>query len=65
MDIEEARGWAAQAWCTKENENKVMDVELAEAFASILVSQMRIRRCGTMGELLAKPWRKGRKDERL
>ena len=27
---------AAQAWCTKETENTIMDVNLAEAFADIL-----------------------------
>lgn len=27
---------AAQAWCTPKTEKKVMDVELAEAFAEIL-----------------------------
>ena len=40
MTIDECRGLAAQAWCTKENENTVMDTDLAEAFAHILQKQI-------------------------
>jgi hypothetical protein len=40
MATEESRGLAAQAWCTPETRNKVMDVELAEAFATILDKQI-------------------------
>ncbi len=36
MTLEEARGLAAQAWCTEVNQHKVMDVDLACAFADIL-----------------------------
>lgn len=39
-----SRERAAQAWCTPETEKKVMDVELAEAFANIL------------DEIWSKPW---------
>lgn len=37
MNIEEARGIAAQAWCTPECADKVLDPDLAEAFAHILI----------------------------
>ena len=37
MELAKARELAAQAWCTPENESKIMDTELAEAFAEILV----------------------------
>lgn len=37
ITLERARGMAAQAWCTSENENKVMDSELCEAFAQIMM----------------------------
>ncbi len=37
MDIEEARGIAAQCWCDPENSHKIMDPELAEAFAKRLL----------------------------
>lgn len=52
--MEFARGRAAQAWCVKSTENKVMDVELAEAFAEILVIEMYEPRlgCATTGQLL-------------
>ena len=33
-----ARGLAAQAWCQKKTENKVMDSDLAEEFAKILAN---------------------------
>jgi hypothetical protein len=36
MASEWARGSVARAWCTPTTENKVMDTELAEAFADIL-----------------------------
>ena len=39
MNIEEARGLAAQAWCTPETETIEMDTRLAEAFAEILLAQ--------------------------
>jgi hypothetical protein len=38
------RSEVAKAWCTPENSNKVMDTELAEAFAVIL------------NEVWSKPW---------
>ena len=41
---EAAREKAAQAWCTPKTEKKIMDVELAEAFADILE------------EIWAQPW---------
>lgn len=44
MATELSRGKAAQAWCTPKTEKKVMDVELAEAFANIL------------DEIWSKPW---------
>lgn len=37
MIIEQARELAAQAWCTKENEGKDIDVELCNAFAEIIM----------------------------
>lgn len=39
MTIEEARQLAAQAWCKPNTSRKVMDVELAEAFANILQTE--------------------------
>ena len=36
MDKEKLLGLIAQAWCTKENEHKEMDVVLAEAIVQIL-----------------------------
>jgi hypothetical protein len=36
MASEEARQFAAQAWCTPKTSGKVMDTDLAEAFAEIL-----------------------------
>ena len=36
MILEEARHWAAQAWCDPSTENRTMDPPLAEAFAKIL-----------------------------
>lgn len=39
-----SREKAAQAWCTPKTEKKVMDTELAEAFADIL------------DEIWSKPW---------
>lgn len=35
-----AREQAAQAWCAETTKHKVMDTDLAEAFAEILVKQM-------------------------
>ena len=37
MNIEEARGIAAQCWCDPETSSKVMDPVLAEAFAKRLM----------------------------
>ncbi len=37
MDMEEARGLAAQCWCDPETSSKTMDPVLAEAFARRLV----------------------------
>lgn len=39
MDIHEAREKAAQCWCTPDTANRVMDAELAEAFAQLLVEE--------------------------
>jgi hypothetical protein len=36
MPSEYALQRAAQAWCTPKTENKIMDAEIAEAFAEIL-----------------------------
>lgn len=36
MSIEEAMGWAAQAWCHPRNSATVMDTNLATSFAEIL-----------------------------
>lgn len=49
-----AREKAAQAWCEKSVENKIMDVELAEEFAKILVVQMYEPKlgCATTRDLL-------------
>ena len=44
MTTELARQKVAQAWCTPKTEKKVMDTELAEAFAEIL------------DEIWSKPW---------
>ena len=33
MNIDEIRGAVARGWCTPENENKVMDVDLAFAIS--------------------------------
>lgn len=38
MDREVAFGLAAQAWCKPETQHKVMDPQLAEAFANILLT---------------------------
>lgn len=40
MDMKTARGFAAQAWCEKSTENKVMDADLADAFAGILIRRI-------------------------
>ncbi len=40
MTTGEARGWAAQAWCTPSNSKKEMDPDLADAFAEILVTRI-------------------------
>jgi hypothetical protein len=49
-----ARQRAAQAWCLPTTEQKVMDTELAEAFATILVEEMYKPNlgCATTRELL-------------
>lgn len=49
-----ARQVAAQAWCFPETANKVMDTDLAEAFARLLVREMYQPRlgCATTRELL-------------
>jgi len=41
MTIEEIRGLVAQGWCTKENEKKVMDVDLAEAISQIIFKDLQ------------------------
>ena len=40
MTIEEARGLAAQAWCSETTSGTPMDASLAEAFAKILVREV-------------------------
>ena len=40
MTIEEARGFAAWAWCKETTKHKTMDVDLAEEFAKILMDQV-------------------------
>ena len=40
MIIEQAREKAAQAWCKASTSNIEMNVELAEAFAEILVAEV-------------------------
>ncbi len=49
-----ARERAAQVWCEKKTENKVMDVELEEEFAKILVVEMYEPKlgCASTRELL-------------
>lgn len=49
-----AREKAAQVWCEKSVENKVMDVDLAEEFAKILVIPMYEPKlgCATTRDLL-------------
>lgn len=49
-----ARELAAQAWCAPKTENTEMDVDLAEAFAGILVKEMYDPHlgCATTGEML-------------
>ncbi len=37
LTLEQARGIAATAWCKPATRDKVMDVDLAEAFAQMLV----------------------------
>jgi len=44
MATQLSREKAAQAWCKETTSNKIMDVELAEAFAEIL------------DEIWSKPW---------
>ncbi len=50
-----AREMAAQAWCADSTKDKVMDTELAEAFAEILVKAFYSSNlgCATTGELLS------------
>lgn len=43
MDYSEALGLAAQAWCKKDTENKIIDVTLAKEFAHILKREVDIR----------------------
>jgi len=45
MTIEEARQWAAQAWCKPTTETKVMDVDLAEEFAQTLCQRVNEELC--------------------
>lgn len=40
MTLEEAQGLAAQVWCKGPNMHKVMDVDLAEGFAEVLMKQV-------------------------
>jgi hypothetical protein len=49
-----ARQEAAKAWCDKRTEKKIMDPDLAEVFAEILVVHMYEPHmgCATTGEML-------------
>ena len=49
-----ARQEAAKAWCTESTKTKIMDTELAQAFAEILVVHMYEPHlgCATTGQLL-------------
>ena len=49
-----AREKAAQLWCEEKTRHKIMDVELAEEFAKILVVQMYEPKlgCATTEELI-------------
>lgn len=38
--MEECRQIIARAWCTPENAHKTMDIDLANAFASILYKEL-------------------------
>jgi len=40
MQLDEARGFAAHAWCEDANSGKVLDVDLAESFAHILMTRV-------------------------
>ena len=40
LSLEEARGFAAQAWCAERTSSTVMDGDLAEEFAEILVNKV-------------------------
>ena len=44
MTMDKARELAVQAWCHPINQNKVMDTDLAETFAEILVVQVEVAR---------------------
>ena len=39
MTKEEARGLAAQAWCTEKTSHIIMEPEIAEAFSEILLKE--------------------------
>jgi hypothetical protein len=41
MTIEEARGLAASAWCKNKTSRKIMDPDLCEEFALIIIAQDR------------------------
>lgn len=40
MTLEEARALVAQLWCLPENEQKVIDIVLAESMANLLVKHL-------------------------
>ena len=52
MDREEALGLAAQAWCTDKTSGKVMDTDLVEAFADILLSHIDTLKRESVSELV-------------
>lgn len=53
MNMSEARGLAAQAWCDEKNSGKVLDTDLAESFAKILHDQMNPKHtCESLAERL-------------
>lgn len=40
MQLDEARQWAAQAWCGEKTSGTTMDIDLAEEFAGILATRV-------------------------
>ena len=53
MNMETAREKAGSAWAQETISNKTMDVELAEAFANIIVAETRAAAVNAVGRLKA------------